>query len=547
MISTFCYRIVQGVGWLALLCAHGVVLGTIVAQSIRGPGPDGTFLPSTGLIQSLGNSLVIGGGAALIALAIGAPAACVLAQGRRSIVRVGIAALMLIAILTMPSMHAYAWQLLLTSPSSLVQWFNQALSAVGHWGARGMSAWVLGMWLWPIPAWAIVDGLQRSGAEALELALLDARPAMAMWRGVLPLLRGPIVSATAIVFVVAALDAVVSPLMLASDVWSVEMVRQAELAMASPRPAGDLFWRSWPMLAVIIILTLCALPGLRRILAWHSGESAPREVRRFGGRAFAGVAGGAAAVASLLPAVVFVAMLATDERYTILGAVASVWPSARGPAGATAIVAMLVVGLSFAIAVTCALAMRGSVAGGRWTGRAIVAATIVTAVLPASLVATSAVSFYASPALGDAAGWNIYDDTPIAWTASLLARYAFVPVCMAIVAGWTAPRSLVDQAETDGATRFGAWLTGRWPFVRGAVVVGSLAAGLLAFTEVQASLLAKAPRWGDDSIAVYLDSQMHFGRHGQTLALALLMYAPILAACLMIGLRRRRSGRGARQ
>ncbi|MCB9853894.1 MAG: hypothetical protein H6819_12410 [Phycisphaerales bacterium] len=550
MISTLFYRIVQCVGWAALLAAHGVVLGTILAQSLAGPGEGVEILPSTARLHSLINSFAIAGGATLIALVISFPVGCAIAQGRRPWTRRTLSALMLVSILTMPSIHAYAWQLLMTSQLTVVRWLNDVMIATGPWGARGLSAVALGMWLWPIPAAAILDGLRRSGGEAMELALLDATPARALWRGAMPMLRGPIGAAAAVVFVSAALDALVAPLMLASDVWSVEMVREAELAMAQARPAGQIFWRSWPMLAAIALLSICAIPGLRRIKSWHLDASPSRDVRRFGGRSMTIVAGAMAGVAAMMPVIVFFAMLATDQRYTILSAMASVWQSAKGPASATAIVAAATCVLAIAIALACELAFLGRDSSAKFPGRLIVVVTIVTALLPASLVSTSLISFFASRAMGSASGWNLYDDTPVVWIAAMLARYAFIPVCLTVAAGWSAPRSVRDQAETDGASGIGAWRAGRWPFVRGAAIVGAGAAGLLAFSEVQASLLAKAPRWGDDSLAVYLDSQMHYGRHGQTLALALLMYLPIVVACAGLafyGVMRGRGGGNARQ
>lgn len=546
MISTISYRIVQCVGWAALLGAHGVVLGTILAQSLAGPGEGVDILPTYGALQSLMHSFAIAGGATLIALLIAIPVGCSIAQGRRRPTRLALSALMLVSILTMPSIHAYAWQLLMTSKWTLVQWLNRALTVTGPWGARGLSSLALGMWLWPIPAAAILDGLRRSAGEAMELAMLDATPARALWRGAMPMLRGPILAASAVVFVAAALDALVAPLMLASDVWSVEMVREAELAMAQPRPAGQLFWRSWPMLAAIALLAIGAVPGLRRIKSWHAEVSSSRDVRRFGGPSMSFVACVLAGFAALMPVVVFLAMLATDRRYSIVGAIVSVWQSAKGPGAATAIVAAATCVLGMAVAMACELGLRGRDSSARFPGRLIVVMTIVTAVLPASLVSTSLISFYASSTMGSASGWNIYDDTPVVWIAAMLARYAFIPVCMTIAAGWAAPRSVQDQAETDGASGISAWRAGRWPFVRGAALVGAGVAGLLAFSEVQASLLAKAPRWGDDSLAVYLDSQMHYGRHGQTLALALLMYIPVVVLSVGLALGGVRRGRGSR-
>ncbi|MCA9256234.1 MAG: hypothetical protein KDA33_11390, partial [Phycisphaerales bacterium] len=240
MMSTAFYRCAQCAGWMALLVAHGVVLGTAMSQALGGPGQGVDVIPDAGAMLSLRNSLGIACGATLLALAIAIPVACVIAQSRRRSVRWGLTGLMLISILTMPSIHAYAWQLLLTCDVSIARWLNATLAAAGPWGARGMASIVLAMWLWPIPAAVIVDGLRRGGGELMELALLDAAPARAFWRGAAPSLRGPVIAASVAVFVAAALDAVVAPLMLASDVWAVDMVREAELAMATPRPAGRL-------------------------------------------------------------------------------------------------------------------------------------------------------------------------------------------------------------------------------------------------------------------------------------------------------------------
>lgn len=532
MISTFIHRIVQGVGWIALLGAHGVVVGTIVAQSLGGPGDFVALMPSAGMARTLFHSFCIAGGASMLAVAVGAVVACAAAQTRRRAWRTLLFAFMLLAILTMPSIHAYAWQLLFTSQAPAVGMLNDALIAAGPWGARCMSAIVLGMWLWPIPAYVVLDGLQRDGAQAMELTLLDAGPFRAFFRGVIPLLRGRIFAAAAIVFVAAALDATVAPLMLASDVWPVEMLRAAEAAKISARPAGQMFWRSWPMLTAIGLLALIAIPGLRRVIANRRFEAGDHRVRRFGGRWLIASAIAAASISALLPVVVFLAMLSTDERYSLSSAIQSVWRTAQGPATATAIVAILTATLSYAMAVACELGMRARDSALRNAGRLILGLTIVTAVLPTALLGTSIVSFYASPALGSASGWNLYDDTPVTWIAAVLARFAFVPVMMIVIAGWSAPRILLDLAEMD-TSGIRAWRFGRWPLVRGAAMTGACVAGLLAFTEVQASALAKAPRWGDDSLAVFLDSQMHYGRHGQTLALALLMYIPVAFVCVI--------------
>lgn len=538
MISTAFYRSAQCAGWVALLAAHGVVLGTAMSQAMGGPGPGVDAVPGAGAMLSLRNSLGIACGATIVALVIAIPAACVIAQSRRRFVRWGLTGLMLISILTMPSIHAYAWQLQLTCDVSVARWLNATLVAAGPWGARGMASIVLAMWLWPIPAAVIVDGLRRGGGELMELALLDAAPATALWRGAAPAIRGPVLAACVAVFVAAALDAVVAPLTLASDVWAVDMVREAELAMATPRPAGRLIWEAWPMLGAIALLALVATPGIRRIRSWHVVESMSRETRRLGGRSLSVAAVILAAFAAMTPIAVFLGMLATDSRYSIGGAMSSVWRSAKGPAEATAIVAMATFVLALAIAIACELGHRRD-SSANFSRRLIVVMTIVAAALPASLVSTSLISFYASRAMGAASGWNVYDDTPIVWIAAMLARYAFIPVCLAIAAGWAAPSVVQDQADVDGATGVVAWRAARWPFVRGAAIVGALIAAVLAFSEVQASLLAKAPRWGDDSLAVYLDSQMHYGRHGQTLALALLMYIPVTVVCVVLAIRSR--------
>ncbi len=244
------------------------MLVSLFHQVLGGPETGQSLWPTPRLWRYYGTTLWMAFSASIMSLLLALPAAFALVAAARFWRRRLLYSLTIIPLLTMPSVFAYAWMLLATSPHPAVS----GLVRLVGWNTPGaeplQAALVMAIWLWPVPALILAASFKHAGLPAYQLACLDATPARAFLRGTLPVMRGPLIAALDIVFILAAIDATVPPLMGASRVWSVEMLANANVALGQSRPAGFLFWASWPMLATVALTAVAALPGILRIARW---------------------------------------------------------------------------------------------------------------------------------------------------------------------------------------------------------------------------------------------------------------------------------------
>jgi ABC-type Fe3+ transport system permease subunit len=99
---------------------------------------------------------------------------------------------------------------------------------------------------------------------------------------------------------------------------------------------------------------------------------------------------------------------------------------------------------------------------------------------------------------------------------------------------------LADQALSDGANRIERLTCARLPLMWRPLAAAGVAVAGLSLSEVAAAGLVQPPQWIGGSLAVYIDSQMHYGRHNQTIALSLIMVGGAVMAGLVLPLIARR-------
>jgi ABC-type Fe3+ transport system permease subunit len=523
-------RLGRCIGWASFFASVVLVLATVFWQAGHGPDLGQAILPSPRLSRLLINTMAMAGTATMLAQLLALPAAAALLLARRPWQRGLMLSLTLLPLMTLPSSFAYAWMLLATSR---IAWVARAIEFVG-WNRPGwqslQAAWALATWLWPIPALVLVAAFRHVGRRSYQLASLDARPMRALLIAALPVLRGPLLAALAIVFILAATDSTIPPLMNATQVWSVEMLAQASVASSQVRPVGYVFWQAWPLLAVIAVLACAAWPQVRRMERWvdetDGGDTGTR-LPTAGWIWWAAFA--VTSAVTVLPVAVFTFELSTG-RSTAAQALATAYRTLSSAGLAT-----LVVAACAAVSAVCiALALLDEPEARpieRWIARAGFGLVIAAALLPAELSGTALVGFWTrwtSPAQ-----WNLYDHTPCVWISAMLVRFAFVPVFILQLLNRRVPGELIMVATSDGASSAQRLHYARMPFLGRGLIAAGLMVGCLTMSEAAVSVLVQPPQFFGGSLAVAIDSQMHYGRQNETIASALILMFPAMIAAIL--------------
>jgi len=549
--AAFCVALLQALGRLALLLSFGVLVAALLFGLVLPPNPTAAFADAWTHRKALINSVQTAGGATIIALVVGGWLAAVYSISTSRIWRRLMMGGAIFAVLTMPSVYGYAALLAGSSDFPLLGGLDRTIRNGAPLARRLAAAMVMAFWLWPVSFLLLVAALRRGGNALLNVALQDANGLRAWRYGRWPVLRGPLLSAALVTFVLATTEATIAPLFIPQEtLWAPEMMAQAFLARGDlvdglrPNAMGYLLRHSWPLLALQL-----GLIAIAAWCAWRRHGLADTFVEVDGnGNVHAGMSAGrrwlmnsiAVLLLALLvigPLMVFVRLLLNDQRYSPTEAFTSVWQTAAGPSESSAIVAAWVALLSFALALAFARGVASdNVQRGHWrlSGMrqwALFLAAItcfLCAALPSSVVATGITQVFGTGPWGDPSGWNVYDDTPVTWIAAMLVRFGFIPLTAGMLAARSAPVELIQTARIDGASELRAWIVGGWPFVWRPMAAGAAFAAALSLVEAPTSLLTAPARWGHGSLAAYVDQLMHYERHGQTLALTLMLYAPAL-------------------
>lgn len=518
----------------------GVVLVATLIESAAGPVPGQSLLPTARLWGYFRTTICMAALATTCAQIVAVPFAAVLANLPVGRFRRAMTALIVLPLLTMPSIHAYAWMLLATRKSGIAA---AVLNALG-WNAPGaqwmQAAVVLSAWLWPISALTLSAAFRQTGRQGFLLARLDADGLSAFIRGALPLMRGPVIAAIGVTFLLAAIDATIPPLMGAFEVWSVEMLAAAGTATSYSRPIAFLFWQSWPMLALITAILLAAVPGIRGMSRWgeeietaDTGDAIGNQGR------FAILACVLAAGIAFFPLMVFATEF-DSSRTGLASAAQTAFRTFRTHGLATLIAA---IGAGF-----CALAAGLGVVDdpddsrvARWLGKVSFLGVVAAAVLPPEIIGTSLAATFSR--ISDPGSWNIYDCTPWAWIAAILSRFAVISIVISRLMNKRVPESLLAQARLEGATGAERIALVRLPLMGRTIIAASLLTACLGASEIGASILTQPVRFWGGSLAVQVDMQMHYGRQDETTILAAIMMTPaLLAAMIVPRLGRRRVG-----
>lgn len=524
------FQFARVVGWLVLAMSVGIVLVATVIEAAPGTLADQSAWPSPRLWGYFRTTIAMASAATILAHLIAIPFTAVMAGVRHGRHRRVLTALIIMPLVTMPSIHAYAWMLLATRKDGMA---GAILSAIG-WNTPGaqwvQAAVVLASWLWPIPALILSAAFRHMGRQGYQLARLDAAGLSAFLRGALPLMRAPLIAAVAATFILAATDATIPPLMGATEVWSVEMLAVAAAASGYARPIGFLFWQAWPMLALIITFALAAIPGIRRMAAWgdepegtDTGESTGMPGRAwFSACVIAGVI-------AFFPLCVFLTEFGSVRERTG-SAIMTALTTYRTHGLAT----LLVAALTGAMAFVASLGVIADPDDHPWAkafGRLAFTAVLITAILPPEIIGTALAATLTR--VCDPRTWNIYDYTPWAWMAALMARFGVICLVVARLTNRRVPASLLSHAQLEGATGPDRIALVRLPFIWRPIVMASLLTACLAMSEIGASVLTQPVRFFGGSLAVQVDMQMHYGRQSETTVLAAIMFTPAVVAALV--------------
>lgn len=545
MIPPLFVRLTRWIGWIALAGSAGVVWSVTIWDSVHGPEAGQSAWPSAQVWTYYATTLGMAGGVVLLSHVIAVPITFALVHSNRRRQVAVVAAASCVPLLTMPNVFTYAWDLLMNTRigvlKPLVDWVP--------WNAPGaaplQATWILAMWLWPVPVLVLATAYAHAGRSTLQMASLDASSGRAFVRAVLPGLRPALIASAAIVFVLAVSDSTVCSLTVASKTWSYDLMTQARNAGKYARPAAFLFWKCWPMLATLGVLVLIALPSIRRVGEWiEQPPSSDTGGASAGGRWMTRLGVFLAVMLVALPILSFAIELATrPERAEGMFSRVRV---AFGDATLGTIAVGLLTGFA-AIAVAVASFGGSFRTPPSRVGGAVVVLLALTAVLPPELIGTALVRFYGDKHLSPPGSWNLYDDTLIVWTAAMLARFGFLTACTAHLLTQRAGRAACAQAAVDGADRdtriANAELSIAWrPLLLAGAVVGCL-----SISEVATSVLVQPIRPEilgiklGGSLAVAVDSQMHFGREDTVVAASLLLMLPAIAVAVLLspaGIRR---------
>ena len=414
-------------------------------------------------VRAWGATLVVAGGATLLALVFGIPAGAALAHSRRTLPRV----LTLFPLLLPPVLAAAAW-LALRLPVP---------------GAPGCAV-ILGSLSWPVVALLFEASLRRLPAGAIEAASLQMSPGLLVRTIVWPHARPALLGASLLVFLLAASEFTVPALFV---VPTVSMTVYEEISAFRTRSAAA---AALPLLALVAGLSwaLGRLPALP--------SSAP--VRPFlRGPALAAarlVAGLAWAATALLPAGLFGLRAGSFLKQTAM---------TLEPIGWSLLYSGLAAGL---------LVAWSSTAGSRRSR--LEPAWLATLVLPGVVAGLGTLKIAERTGLHP---WLA--PSGALFTFALMARFAFV--------AWLplrepVERSQIDAALLSGLSRIRIWRSILLPAILPRAAAAGLVVFVLALGEIGPAVLLAPP--GRMTAAQHLFGLLHYGYDGAVASLALVLF-----------------------
>lgn len=373
----------------------------------------------------------------------------------------------------------------------------------------------LSLWAWPLAAIILAHGASRLDAAVLDALRLEAGSAWRRRLTILAMMRGPATLAILAVALVMTGSAV--PLHLAQiQTYAIQLWLQLDQTPAHRR--WEVWASSWPLL--LIALGAAAAATSRMAPAQNaSPEPAAHPLRISRPSALAGAAVWAMSV--VVPAVLFGVFVPG------LGALRTFWRVHHSPVLASLALAGAVaaIGAGMAIAAWGALACGGR---WRWAVNSALAAFVFAGLAPGILMG-SAIS----------GAWNAWGlarwigDSSVIILLGHIARFGFVPLLVGSYLAQTEPRAERDSRRLDGADGLWGWAWASLPGGLATAVGAGVAAGVLAFHEIEAAVVLQPP--GLESFPRQMLQFLHYAWTQELCAGALLVILVGLAGAVVVG------------
>lgn len=482
----------------------------LVAQAFERGDELGGVLASARTRALLLRSLAVAGGAAGLALLLGLVAArsCARLAARRA--ALGEAALLLP--LCVPSLVTTLGWLALLGRNGVLARLAPELPRPDPYTPAG-AAVLLAFALFPCVALPALAGLRAIDGGALAAARGVAGPWRVFWRIELPLVAPYLASGTLVAFLLAFMDFGV-PSALMVNVYPVEVFAQLGAFQDTGRALAGAAPGLW-----IVALAVALRFLLVRATPWPAGAPG----------ASAPVGGGAAALVAVMTLALGVPIV------TLLVSARGHYAEALRTAGEEVLASLTVGAWSVLWLVPAAAAAALSVrALGARAQRLVQGLLLLPLVVPGAIVGLGLLTLVAR------------DVAPFAWlrgSAGLLAcatfaRFVALPALGLALFATAFRRGLVDAAEVHGAGRNTTLARIVLPLALPALVHASAFAFVLALGELPAAVLVAPP--GGMTLAVRIESLLHFGKDGIVAALCVveagLVLAVLALACAWAGL-----------
>jgi iron(III) transport system permease protein len=467
------------------------------------------------------NSLLLGGGSAVLAAVIGTPLGVLLARvdiPARRIVRLAL----LIPLVIPPYILALAWIYIGGSSGLAATLLGRDLLSGWTYSVTG-AVLVLGLSYFPIVMFAAEFAARGVGVHLEEAALLIAKPGRVFWRITIPLMAPAIAAAALLVFVLALAEFGV-PGLLRVPVFTTEVFT----AFAAVYDFG----RATALALPLLLATLSAGIAVRLLI----GEriiTTSRTVRT-GLRLSLGI--------WRLPAVVmvgFVVLLAVGlPLATLVRESSGAW-NAGAPAkeSGRAIANSIVISAAGAtLIVVIGMLLGYGMARMRMRARGLAElVALVSFAVPGTVVAIGLIGLWNRPGLPG----HIYKSMAIIMIACV-AR--FLPVAALILAAGVhqIPHSAEEAAEVVGAGWLRIFSRIVFPQLRRGVAAAWVIVFIFSFGELGATILVAPP--GESTLPVRIYTLLANTTSSQVAALALMQAAIVLTPLILLAIVFNRKG-----
>ena len=496
-------------------------LAWLVFQVAANPSTLRALWPDPFQRRLLARTLLYNGAVAAVATVVALPAAIVLGRGRGRAATV--LWFVLPAALLMPSLaYAYGWK-------QFLRLLHVDLVPAGA-GDVLRCILTLAAWLWPLPAGILGLALRRMDSSLQQQALLDG----ALWRITARQLAGPLAASLACVTVLATQEfAVYEPTGISVVATEVRMVFETGLYSSPSNPitapldggeaplfveqharAAAAIATAFPLLVAIGVFGAVTLRGARHLSAAEEldVDAWPRALEP-GWFTFV-LAYLALAATLITPAAAMVLSLSPQRSHSLGRVLSQFGPQVSGSVVLASAAAVLALVVAFAASV------RG---GAAWA----LAASLVTFLAGGQLLAIALIRLYNRPALE----W-VYD-SPAPAVMAYFGRFGWLALLAAAATRRPRPwQGVRDLAGVDGAGDFATARHVVWPLAWPVLGAAAVLVGVLALTEVPATVLISplSPR----PLVPMLMTWVHMLRYDDMLEGSPLLMGIVLVLALVV-------------